>query len=163
MRNPPSAAERRRGPLAGITVQDAALRRDLLKLRLVLTLIAAPRGSKLATVRACVAECRATNRFKVCVRSVYGWRECYLRLGFAGIARKRRSDRGNPRNFGTDVLARLVDAASRVRRQGDVQREYRAFRSLMAYETFRGWIRRLRAKLRVIQIPQRGDRSGLIF
>ena len=151
--------QQRRTPLAAIVLQDATLSRDLRKLRLVLCLIAAPRGSKLQTARVTVAQCR-TSGFAVSVRSLFYWQARYLSAGFAGLTRKERGDSGYPRD--ERLLSRLVDAAIKARRRGDIARLYRGAEWGLGYEQFRAWIRRLGAQLRVIEMPKVGGARGHI-
>jgi len=89
--------------LTVISRDDSTLTDNLLRLRAVLILIDAPRGSKLATARALAAELKANGR-RASFRSVYRWQERYLCHGFAGIARRRRVDSWDPRQlFGYPV------------------------------------------------------------
>jgi hypothetical protein len=142
--------------------RDRELNDNLLKLRAVLMLIAASRGQKAVTVAGLSMSLQNTG-LKASVRSIYHWRRNYLRLGFAGIARQRRIDRGMPRGFGKDVMAQVVDAAVRVRWYGDIRREYLAFEREASYETFRTWVRRIQARLRVVEMPRRGDGIGFLI
>jgi hypothetical protein len=147
---------RRKELLAGISAGSRDLEDDLLKLRAVLILLAAPHGSKVATACATAAELRA-KRLKASMRSIFRWQNSYLRFGFAGIVRRRRSDVDCPRRFGGETIVRLVDAATRVKRHGDLTREFRKLRAGICYGTFRAWVRRIRRQLKVIEMPRRGS------
>ena len=156
------SATSRRGKISrlpALPTTDEAIQRDLTKLRAVLVLLGAQRGSKVATARACTAEFKAKG-LRVSLRSVYHWRARYLRFGFAGIARKRRSDSGQPRQFGQETLITLIDSASRVRRYGDVRREFRRLRLRISYEQFRCWIRRFQGEFRIVRVDEGGQSCG---
>lgn len=140
---------------------DEAVQCDLWKLRAALILLGAQRGSKLASAHGCVAEFKARG-LRVSIRSIYRWRNCYLQSGFAGIARKCRSDRGYPRQHGEEFLAGIIEAASRVRWHGDICREFRRMKPAIGYEQFRNWVRRAQAWLRLNEAPKRGANGGLL-
>jgi len=140
--------------LPGISAGEQALTDDLLKLRAVLMLLAAGHGSKVSTARAMAAELRAKG-LKASPRSVYFWRRRYLVWGFAGIPRRRRNDADCPRGFGQEVLARTVDAATRVERYGDLIREFRKLRAGISYASFRVWVQRIRRWTKVVEMPRR--------
>ena len=147
--------------LTGISRDDSTLNDNLLRLRAVLILIDAPRGSKLATARALAAELKANGR-RPSLRSVQRWQERYLIYGFAGIARRSRSDRWDPSQlFGYPV--NVIDCAARVLHSGDTRREYRRVKPSVCYETFRKWIRRVQAELRAPDVPKGGESLGLFF
>jgi hypothetical protein len=76
-----------------------------------------------------------------------------LVFGFGGLTPQFRNDRGKPRIFGQDVLIRISDAALRIRKPGDLRREYAAFSGVMSLESFRRWCRWIQA--RVVEIPRR--------
>jgi hypothetical protein len=154
-----TSPHRRNADLTGLSGQEATLRDNLLKLRSVLILLAAHRGSKLEMARSLATELQAKS-LKASVRSLYFWRGNYLRAGFAGIARRRRSDRSQPQCFSAEILARIVDIATRVRRHGDLSREFRSggFRDYMCFESFRTWIRAVQRQLRVAEMPTREGR-----
>jgi hypothetical protein len=158
----PTSPHHRNAELAGRSAQKATLGDNLLKLRAVLILLATQRGSKLEMAHTLTEKLRAKS-LKASVRSLYFWRKNYLRSGFAGIARRRRSDRGRP-GFGAETLARIVDASTRVRRHGDLTREFRdgGFQKSMSAETFRAWVRRIQRQLRVIEMPEREEPLGLL-
>jgi hypothetical protein len=122
---------------------------DLLRLRAVLIFLAAPRGAKRQTA---AALSRDLGRFglKAGVRSIYRWRNRYLCDGFAGLARRRRSDYGCL-HFDEETLVSIIDYAARVRRSGDLRREYGRLRPPISYETFRTWVRRLQGGFRFYQ------------
>jgi hypothetical protein len=149
-----TSSRSRNARLPGISAGDQALEDDLLKLRAVLILLAAAHGSKVAMARAMAAELRA-RRLKASPRSIYSWRRRYLVWGFAGIPRRRRNDAGCPRGFGQETFTRIVDAATRVRRHGDLAREFRKLRAGVSYGTFRVWVRRIRRQLKVVEMPRR--------
>jgi hypothetical protein len=140
--------------LSGTSAGEQALTNNLLRLRAVLILLAASRGSKAATARAMASELRA-KYLKASPRSIYHWRSRYLRFGFGGIPRRRRADADCPRQFGAETLAQLVDAATRVKRYGDLAREFRKFRPGISRESFRVWIWKIRRQLRVVEMPRR--------
>lgn len=124
---------------AGVSREARTFSDNLLKLRAVLILLAARRGAKTSTVTSLSRELKSYGA-KASFRSLYHWRERYLRFGFAGIARRQRSDRNQPRGLSADALARIVDAATRIRRHGDVAREFRKADMGVSYETFRFWV-----------------------
>ena len=136
---------------------DEHFRCDLAKLRVVLILLGARRGAKVATARTCIAQFKRAG-LQFSLRSAFRWRRQYLSFGFQGIARKRRSDHGRA-HFGEDVLLSFIDAAARVRRQGDIAREFRRLKPTVSYETFRSWLRRLQTQIR----PQKGADHGLVL
>jgi hypothetical protein len=138
----------------GTSAGEQALTNNLLRLRAVLILLAASRGSKVATARAMAAELKA-KCLKASPRSIYHWRDRYLRFGFAGILRRRRSDADCPRRFGAETIARLVDAATRVKRYGDLACEFRKLRLSICRESFRTWIWKIRRQLKVVEMPRR--------
>jgi hypothetical protein len=148
--------------LAGISAEEMRLQRNLLKLRGVLILLSARHGSKVATARVLADELNA-KRVKASPRSIYAWRNRYLRSGFAGIERRLRNDRDYPRGFGQETLTRIVEAATRVQRHGDMAREFRRYGFGISYETFRVWVRRIQRQLRVVEIPEREETVGLRF
>ena len=148
--------------LPGLSVADEALQRDLWKLRAALILLGAARGTKLAAAAGCISEYKARG-LKVSLRSIYHWRDRYLQSGFAGIARKGRSDRGYPRQRGEEFLVGVIEAANRVRRHGDICREFRRLKPSISYEQFRMWIHRAQAWLRLNEGPKRGAAHGLLF
>lgn len=145
----------RRALFAGISDVDERLQRNLLRLRAVLFLLGAVGGSKVTTARTLADELRA-RRSKASIRSLYRWRRSYLRFGFAGIARRRRDDAGCPRRLVLKAIPRIVDAATRVKRHGDLAREFRGLRTGVSSETFRLWVRRIQRQLRVVELPERG-------
>jgi len=126
----------------------------------VLILLAARQGSKLAVAAACVAELKS-DAFKISVRSVYRWRDRYLRFGFAGLRRKARIDSGYPRRFGEAVMMAMVDAAVRLGPRGNVAREFRRLRPGVCYGSFRLWVRRLQAEFLVTK--RRGESDVLLL
>jgi hypothetical protein len=133
--------------------EDEALRKNLLKFRSVMVLLAAPHGSRKALV-ATLRKKLAGKGIKACKSSIYAWRLRVLRWGFAGLVRQARRDRGCMRKAG--VLPLIVDAAARVRRTGDLAREFRKLPpSLTSYETFRRWVRSLQQRMAVIEMPSR--------
>jgi hypothetical protein len=154
--NPPKAQ------FTGLSAEQQALTDNLLKLRGVLILLAAPRGSKATTARNVASELKAA-RGRGSTRALYHWRGRYLRSGFAGIARRRRNDRDCPRGFGYATLVRIVDAATRVKRYGDLAREFRNLHVAISDETFRQWVRRIQKQLRVIEMPVREGSDGMLL
>jgi hypothetical protein len=91
---------------------------------------------------------------KASPRTLWNWRRRYLIYGFAGLVRQRRCDSGRPRTHG--LLVRIAEAALRVRRYGDVRREYLAgFRNEISYEQLRAWLRWVQA--RVVVMPRRSE------
>lgn len=161
MRNSASSQRGSVTRLPGLPAADQALQNDLMKLRAVLILLGARRGSKVSAARNLTAALK-TRGLKVSIRSVYHWRDRYLCFGFAGIARKRRNDSGYPRQLGEDLVG-IVDAAARIRRQGDIRREFRRLKPTVCYETFRTWVRRVQAGLRITEVPERGGTYGLVL
>jgi hypothetical protein len=148
-----TSLHRRNSKLTGITAEEATFNDNLLKLRAVLLLLDAKRGAKMETARTVSRELQR-RKLKASIRSLYFWRTNYLRSGFAGIARRRRSDYSRPQKFGAGIFARMVDAAMRVHLHGDLSREFRAgFQGQMTYETFRVWTRRIQRQLRVVEMP----------
>jgi hypothetical protein len=154
--------DHRNEKLTALALEQRVLLSDLLKLRTVMFFLDLPHGCKVAKSATLVNGLK--NRgLKASLRSLYVWRERYLRSGFAGLVRWRRRDRGRPHSFGDDVLLRIVDVAARVRSYGDVRREYASFQSAMCYETFRAWVRRAQKRLRLVEMPMKEERIGLIF
>lgn len=153
---------RRKELLAGVSAEEERLQANLLRLRAVLILLAARHGSKVATARATAAELRA-KRLKASPRSIYHWRSHYLRFGFAGIGRRRRSDMDCPHRFGWEILTGIVDATTRVKRYGDLVREFRKLRPGISYRSFCVWVRKVQRQLRVIKMPKRGESIGPVL
>jgi hypothetical protein len=133
-----------------------------MKLRGVLIVLSASHGSKVNTALAVAVEMTAKG-VKTSLRSLYRWRAQYLRSGFSGIARRVRDDAGFPRSLAEEDITYMVVAATWVRGYGDVMRAFRGLRTGICYETFRIWVRRIQQKLRVTEIPGRGDFDGLSF
>jgi hypothetical protein len=153
---------RRTALLTGDLADDRRLKHNLLKLRGVLILLAARRGFKMATARDLAIQLKARG-LKASMRSLYFWRGRYLRSGFAGLVRRRRIDLGHPRCFGWETLVRIVDAATRVRRRGDLAREFRGLRGAgINSRTFGFWVRRVRRDSKIIEIPTGCDSDGSI-
>jgi hypothetical protein len=148
--------------LPGLPSMDEVVNQDLMKLRAVLILSGTPRGLKVPTARQLAAELRK-RRVKSSQRSLFHWQERYLRDGFAGIARRRRSDFGQPRQISEEILLKIVKAAARVRFSGDIRREYRQLAPPICYETFRNWVRRLQGSFGVIEMPVREERLALFI
>jgi len=144
----------RKALFVGVSDVDDRLQRNLLRLRAVLFLLGAVGGSKVTTARTLADELRA-RRLKASIRSLYRWRNNYLRFGFAGIARRCRDDAGCPRRLGFEAIQRIVDAATRVKFHGDLTREFRGLRTGVSFETFRLWVRRIQRQLRVVELPER--------
>jgi hypothetical protein len=114
---------------------------DLLRFRAVLLLLAAPRGSKVATARSLVIDLESKH-LRASIRSLYHWRSRYLLSGVAGLDRQRRTDAGRPSPRTEPWLLRIAEAAARVRRHGDLSREFRRLNPPFSYETFREWTAR---------------------
>ena len=148
--------------LTGIARDDYGLNDNLLKLRAVLILLATPWGAKKKTAAILSRELKA-RRLRSSWRSIYRWQHRYQLDGFAGIVRKRRSDRGSQRNFSEEILEAIVESAGRVRRFGDIRREYCRLKPPVCYETFRAWIHRIEPFFRVTEMAERGGVSGLFF
>lgn len=157
-----ATSSRRRTPrLTGLARQEQQLQCNLLKLRAVLVFSSQAYGSKLKTARGIVAELEGRD-LKASVRSLYHWRKRYLVYGFPGLERSRRSDRGLSHRFGQDALVRIVEAALRVERYGDIASEFRKLRAGISYTTFRFWVRKIQSQLRVVEFPERGGNGGLL-
>ena len=152
----------RKARLSGSSMEERALSDNLLRLRAVLLVLAARHGCKLETARRVVAEIK-TRGVRTSIRSVHRWRARYLRSGFAGIVRRRRSDRDCPRAFAGETIPRVIDAALRVKRHGDASREFRKLGAPFCYHTFLRWIRWVQRELHVIEIPEREDRLDLLL
>jgi hypothetical protein len=150
------------GQLTRFFAEDRIFTDNLVKLRAVLIFRSASWGMRGATAAALVGALRGRG-LKCSARSLYNWRDRYRVSGFAGIVRRRRSDYGSPKAFREDVTARLVDAATRVRVRGDIAHEYRSLRPPVTYKCFWAWIRRLQARMRVVEIPLRGDGVDFIL
>jgi hypothetical protein len=150
-----TSARRRNAELAAIAAEEAVFQDNLLRLRAVLILLSTPHGRKVATAGALLKELKRA-RLALSLRSLYRWRSRYLRFGFAGMLRRRRRDAGQPHGFSQETLARIVHAAVRVKRYGDLARSFRALRPGICAEAFRLWIRRIQRELRVRQIRQGG-------
>jgi hypothetical protein len=155
----PRGLRARNAQLTGISATEQALNENLLKLRAVLILLAARHGSKMATARATATELRA-KRLKASMRSIYRWQSRYLRFGFAGIVRRKRSDMDCPHRFGWEILTGIVEAATRVKRHGDLVREFRKLRPGISYRSFCVWVRKTQRQLRVVEMPMRGESIG---
>jgi hypothetical protein len=128
-----------------IPSQGRALDRDIFRLRAVLLLLRAPHGSKAAVAEACVGELRSLG-FRASTRALYFWRDRFLYAGFSGLQRRARRDRGIPRKLNEEVFQGIVAAAGRIRRVGDIRREYRRLQPPLSYEGFRWWLRRFRQR-----------------
>ena len=128
----------------------------------MLILLAARHGFKVAMADTMAAELRAKG-LKASPRSIYSWRRRYLVWGFAGIPRRRRNDADCPRGFGQELLNRIVDAATRVKRHGDLAREFRKLRAGVSYGTFCAWVQRTRRWTKVVEMPRREGSSGLFL
>jgi hypothetical protein len=128
---------------------DDALRRNLLKFRAVIVLITTPYGEREAVVAALRAEL-AVAGIGASVGSIYNWRQRVLYRGVAGLARGVRGDKGNLRQRA--ALPLIVEAATRVRRFGDLAREFRKLQPGISYETWRRWIRTLQRHVGVTEI-----------
>jgi hypothetical protein len=150
---------RRRAQLTALASEQGVLESDLLKLRAVMLLIDLPHGLKVAKSAKLVSGLKSRG-VKASLRSLYTWRRQYLKSGFAGIVRRRRRDRAR---FSEDLLLRVVDATTRVRKHGDIRREYRAFRKVMSYESFRVWVHRFQMRLHLVEMPAREERIGFFF
>jgi hypothetical protein len=124
---------------------DKGLGADLLRLRGLLVVFAAPRGCKVVMART-VARDLISKGLRASVRSLYHWRTRYLLGGVGALARKRRSDLGRPLARTEEWLPRIVEAAGRARRSGDIAREYRRIGPPISYECFRTWLNLLRAR-----------------
>jgi hypothetical protein len=148
--------------LVGHTADVQALNKCLLKMRAVLLLVDAPRGSKVVTADALAEELRVSH-LMASKRSLYRWCRYYRRYGLIGLVRRRRNDRGRPQSFEADMLASIVDAAKRVRRHGDLAREFRNFKGLLSYPTFLFWIRRIKRQCKVREIPVKEATVALLF
>jgi hypothetical protein len=141
---PPKRGDPQNGRRTGVSrdnhVPTDNLNDNLLKFRAVLILMAAPRGAKRATAATLSDELKRYG-MKAAISSLYNWRRRYLGDGFAGIARRRRSDRFRY-HFSEDLLASIFEIAGR-RRVGNISREYSRLNPAVSYETFRMWVRRL--------------------
>lgn len=162
MANAAPSFQRRKAQLTALALEGGVSEGDLLKLRAVLLFLALPHGSKLVKAPKIVSGLK-TRGLKASLRSLYMWREAYLRSGFAGIVRRRRRDRGRSHAFGEDVLLRIVDAVTRIRWHGDITREYGAFKDTMSRESFRVWVHRFQKRFRLVEMPRREESVGLIF
>jgi len=154
--------ERRKARLTALASGQGVLESDLLKLRAVMLLIDLPHGLKVARSAKLVGGLKSRG-VKASLRSLYTWRRRYLKSGFAGIVRRRRRDRAQSHRFSEDLLLRVVDATTRVRKHGDIRREYRAFRKVMSYESFRVWVHRFQMRLHLVEMPAREERIGFFF
>jgi hypothetical protein len=149
-----TSSRSQKAQLTGRPEKQERLEDNLLKLRAVLILIAASSGSKLTTACTLVGELKR-KRLKSSIRSLYRWRRRYLAFGFAGIPRQKRNDAGCARRIGPDLFNRIVDAAARVKRYGDMAREFRKLRPGISRESFRTWIWKIRRQLKVVEMPRR--------
>ena len=149
-RSKPSSQRRNTGLLS--SSEDEALRRNPLKFRAVVVLLATPHGSKEALI-ATLRKKLASKGITASRSSIYDWRKRVLRRGFAGLLRKLRRDRGSLR--APEALPLIVDAAARVRRFGDIAREFRKLQPSMSRETWRRRIRNLQQRMAVIEMPSR--------
>lgn len=145
MRRSAGASAGNHAPIVSLSGADEPFQRDLVKLRLVLILGAAPRGSKIEIARAAVAKLRGQCQ-RISVRSVYRWQARYESDGFAGLLRRTRRDHARVRR--ADLLSIVIYCAIRVRQRGDIQAEYNRLKPAISYSTFRTWVRRIQAYLR---------------
>lgn len=129
---------------------DETLQRNLLKFRAVLVLLESPYGSRAAAIASLKEKLRGKG-IGASGSSIYNWRQRVLLLGFAGLHRQLRSDKGRLRT--ADALPLIVDAAARVKRYGDLAREFRKLEPRMSRESFRRWIRHLQQRMAVIRTP----------
>ncbi len=127
---------------------------NLLKLRAVLLLLAAPRGAK----RAMAAN--LSRKLNTSPRTLYHWQARFLCDGLVGIERRRRSDSGFCRLDERSIEAIIAFAANRG--HGSIRGEYSRLRLPICYEAFRLWVRKVQAGA-VITRSWRGRPNGLLF
>ena len=151
--------EHRRKPASRIPGDAAAERVKLLKIRAVLMLQGTRHGEKATAARELVAALKAMG-VTASVRTIYVWRSRYLRSGRAGIDKRLRSDSGRMRAGGRDVFERLLDAVQKVRRHGDIAREFRRGSWPFGREMFRIWVHRIQR--RVLVMPAR-RKHGIVL
>jgi transposase len=137
-----------------VEIPAAELKECSRRWRIVNAAMAAPRGRRVQTVRS------LAKRFHVAFRTVYSWRSKYLKAGLVGLLRMRRSDRGKPRKGGgLTLLAAAAEAALRIRRTGDLAREWRASSLPVSYETFRTWVHELQRRFK-FTAPRKPGEGG---
>jgi hypothetical protein len=110
-----------------------------LRFRVVVRILTAPRGTKVDVAR------RLAKELGLGVRTVLEWQHQYQLFGCDGLVRRPRADKGIPRLYEVNELARVTEAASRIRDKGDLRREWRASQVSGSFETFRAWVRKLQA------------------
>jgi hypothetical protein len=144
----------RKTRLTGLSAAAEGIEKPLLKMRAVLIFLQTLHGSKRQMACRLVGELRAKG-VRAAARTLYRWRRQYLVSGIGGLTPRFRSDRGKPRNFDQGVLIRISDAALRIRKPGDIRREYQGFSDIMSCGSFRRWVRWIQA--RVVEIPRREE------
>jgi len=92
-----------------------------------------------------------------CPRTLYAWRERYLRKGFAGLLRVPRSDRGRFKTIGERGIAAIADAVPDIRAWGDVASAWRLSGLRCSYGSYRFWVRTIQHRLKVIEMPVREE------
>lgn len=65
-----------------------------------------------------------------------------------------------PHRFGWEILTGIVEAATRVKRYGDLVREFRKLRPGISYRSFCVWVRKVQRQLRVVEMPRRKETIG---
>lgn len=127
--------------------EDRELEHAFLRLRAVLVMISTAHGGKGAAAANCT-QALQDRGIPCSPRTLGRWCWLYKRRGFAGLSRQRRADAGRPRRISGDVFLSLVNAAARLRRPGDLTREFRKLQpGTIPYRTFVFWVRRLQAEL----------------
>lgn len=135
--------------LAELSADD--LKECLRRFRIVNSAMATPRGKRVQAIRG------LAKRFHCAFRTIYNWRAAYLKGGFAGLIRKHRNDRGRPRKAGLSLLAAVAEAATRIQRQGDISREWRASGLPVSFETWRTWLHEVQRRLRITVVSRPGE------
>jgi hypothetical protein len=110
-----------------------------LRFRVCLRLLTAPHGAKEQVARRLAAELGRG------VRTLFRWQRQYKEFGSEGLDRRRRADKGSSHLYGPNEISRVAQAAWRIRRRGDLTREWRAAGLPGSYSTFVSQVRAMQA------------------
>src|SRR5438105_1551520 len=114
------------------------------KLRVVVRLLTARNGTKMAVARGLAVECGRSPR------GIFHWRETFKKHGPAGLVRAKRSDSGTSHIYSELDFGRVIAASDRLRRhpRSKIVSEWKALKLQGlpgSYETFRSNVRALQA------------------
>jgi len=110
--------------------------RALLLLRPILYLEDVPHGRK-GEAAAQISELLGCSR-----SALYKWRRKFRQYGLPGLIRRQRSDRGQSRVLGADLLKAIQEQSPSFRQYGAIARAWRVFGRPASYESFRTWCRK---------------------